>query len=304
MLKKIRAFTKKNIILRKLVGYHFASSGFFDTVFRNYRLSEHWQQRIKDVVSCPDNTDIPRCKQAGQIQNGIQFLHNGLKIYLGSYYGPEYARMLIQSRGVHEPQEEKVFAEVLKHVPPGSSMIELGAFWSFYSMWFNQKIEGARNYMIEPDSFNLGHGKRNFGLNGMKGHFTQAFVGRVADNRGKVPTLSVDEFAKQQGLDFIHILHSDIQGFEFEMLQGATKMIEGNRIAYLFISTHSNEVHLKCRRFLIERAFDIIAEADLSDTYSEDGLIVAKAPFVVSPKEITIAKKQKAGSAVEDLYGY
>jgi hypothetical protein len=116
MFKEIRAFVKKNRFLRRLVGYHLASSGLFDAVFRNYRLSEHWQQRIKDVVSCPDNNDIPRCRQAGQIQNGTQYLHNGLKIYLGSYYGPEYARMLIQSRGVHEPQEEKVFAEKKKYL--------------------------------------------------------------------------------------------------------------------------------------------------------------------------------------------
>jgi hypothetical protein len=44
-------------------------------------------------------------------------------------------------------------------------MIELGAFWSFYSMWFNKEVENAINYMVEPDSFNLGQGKRNFKLN-------------------------------------------------------------------------------------------------------------------------------------------
>ena len=39
-------------------------------------------------------------------------MHNGLKIHLGSYYGPEGATQLIINKGVHEPQEEYVFQEV------------------------------------------------------------------------------------------------------------------------------------------------------------------------------------------------
>lgn len=279
--------------MRRLVGYHLASSGFFDSVFQNYRLSDHWLRRVSEVLSCPDNEAIPRCPEAGRIRKGIQYMHNGLKIHLGSYYGPEYARLLLQSRGVHEPQEEKVFAEVLKHIPAGATMIELGAFWSFYSMWFNREVKNARNIMVEPDSFNLGQGKRNFRLNGMKGHFTQAFVGRQSESIAAGQQICIDDFVEQQALDFIHVLHSDIQGFEYDMLEGATKTIAAGKIAYIFISTHSNEIHKRCLQFLKGKEFEIIAEADLENTYSEDGLVVARAPFVEKPGKISIAQKQK-----------
>lgn len=291
MLRVLRTIAKKNIFLRKLVGYHLASSGCFDQYFKTYKLNPHWEQRINDVVSCPDNVHINRCERAGEIKKGIQYMHNGLKIYLGSYYGPEYARLLMESRGVHEPQEEKVFAAVLPYIPPNAVMLELGAFWSFYSMWFNTAVKGAKNFMIEPDAFNLGQGKRNFQLNGLQGQFIQAFIDNKSSRNGAVPTICIDDFVKQHSLDFIHILHSDIQGYEYEMLKGAANTIESNKIGYVFISTHSNGVHAQCVDFLTRRSFVILAEANLDKTFSEDGLIVAKAPFLQMPERIEIALK-------------
>jgi hypothetical protein len=128
----------------------------------NFPLSSEWERRIKDVLDSSDNNKIQRVEEAGKVKNGKQVMHNGLLINLGSYYGPEYAQMLVQSKGVHEPQEEYVFQEVLKYMPKGAKMLELGAYWSFYSMWFNQKVDDAVNIMVEPEDFNLLQGKSNF----------------------------------------------------------------------------------------------------------------------------------------------
>jgi len=293
MLTTLRNFFKKNIYLRKLVGYHAASSGLFDNVFRSYKLSPLWEKRTSDVCSSSDNKFIPRVADAGVIRKGKQTMHNGLKINLGSYYGPEYSQMLLLNKGVHEPQEERVFAAVLPGMPSGAVMIEMGAFWSFYSMWFNKEVPGAVNYMIEPDSFNLGHGKRNFRLNGLKGTFVQAFISGKSDNNGAVPTIAIDDFVRERQIPFIHMLHSDIQGFEYDMLQGAKGCFENKKIGYVFISTHSDEVHYKCRGFLNGYGFEIIAEADLKQTFSEDGLIAARAPYFKGIDPIAISKKQQ-----------
>lgn len=149
------------------------------------------------MLSSTDNDLIPKVQDAGKIKYGKQIMHNGLKINLGSYYGPEYSNMLMLSKGVHEPQEERIFGEVLNYLKGGSVMIEMGAYWSFYSMWFNQKIKDAKNYMIEPDEFNLAQGKRNFALNGLKGNFTQAFIGKKYQD-SKPPVISVDYFMKKK----------------------------------------------------------------------------------------------------------
>src|SRR5258708_32891755 len=178
MITSLRKIARQNPLMRRLVGYHLSSCGLFDFYFKRYRLAPEWEKRRDNVIASSDNDYIPRVERAGEITNGKQVMHNGLKIYLGSYYGPEYAKILLATKGVHEPQEERVFAEAIKTLPPNAVMIEMGAFWSFYSMWFKKEIKNAINYMIEPDEFNLGQGIRNFKLNGFKGSFTQAFVGK------------------------------------------------------------------------------------------------------------------------------
>ena len=292
MLKSLRNFAKKNLMLRKLVGYYLASSGLFDNFFRNYKVAPLWENRIANVLQSSDNSFIPRVKNAGVIKSGKQIMHNGLKIHLGSYYGPEYTKMLSLSKGVHEPQEERVFMEVLTTLPKGAVMIEMGAFWSFYSMWFNKAVEQAVNYMIEPDNFNIGQGKRNFRLNQMSGTFIEAYVGRQSGKLEGKPIIHIDGFVKEHSISFIHVLHSDIQGFEYEMLLGAVNTFDENKIGYIFISTHSNDVHYKCLDFLIKKTFLIIASADLDETFSEDGLIVARSKNSKGIGPVEISKRK------------
>jgi Methyltransferase FkbM domain len=158
-------------------------------------------------------------------------------------------------------------------------------------MWFKQKLNKASNYMIEPDAFNLGQGKRNFKLNNFTGDFTQAFISKQSAG-GEVPTICIDDFVAQKNISFIDMLHSDIQGFEYEMLQGAAKTFEANKIGYVFISTHNNEVHQQCLNFLQQRNFIIIASANMQETFSEDGLIAARASYYNGIEPINISKKK------------
>lgn len=217
-------------------------------------------------------------------------MHNGLQIKYGSYYGSYLSTMLRVNKGVHEPQEEKVFGEVLKYIPEGSVMIELGSYWSFYSMWFSSKVVNAKCYMIEPDIIAYCYGKSNFRLNGMKGDFTNAFISSHSsiDEKGERIT-NLDDFVKEKQISQIAILHSDIQGYEYEMLKGATQCFEKNMIHYLFISTHSSVIHQDCLNFLLKYNFQVIAAADLPQTYSVDGLIAARAPFIPQPDRIPIS---------------
>ena len=112
-----------------------------------------------DVVVCPDNAHIPRHFKAGRIKNGVQFMHNGLKINFGSYYGLEIARLLYENLGVHEPQEEYIFGQVLTHLPTNAIIVELGAYWGFYSMWLLSVLPQAKAYLVEPDAENLKSGQ-------------------------------------------------------------------------------------------------------------------------------------------------
>jgi len=114
-----------------------------------------WKQRIQDVLDAPESKLIPRHENAGEIVDGLLVMHNGIKIDPLSYYGYPMRKMFMLSGGVHEPQEELVFGKVLEKLPAGATMVELGSYWAFYSMWFHKAIEQARCIMVEPEEEGL-----------------------------------------------------------------------------------------------------------------------------------------------------
>jgi len=294
ILQFIRKLIRNNHSIRAFVAYNLASSGLFDKYLLKQPINEYWKKRIEDVQSCPDNLNIKRVSNAGKVVKGKQIMHNGLKIQLGSYYGPEVSRQLILNEGVHEPQEEYVFQEVLKKMKKNATMLELGAFWSFYSMWFNSEVQGAKNFMIEPDKFNMGFGIRNFKLNNMKGSFTNAFISSNTRNETTPMTICIDDFVNIHNINYVDILHSDIQGFELEMLKGACKLIEQDKIGYFFISTHSNKIHYDCLNFLKNKNFIILTDIDLDKTFAIDGLIVARSKNYLGIDPIKVSQKNSS----------
>ncbi|MCJ0742449.1 FkbM family methyltransferase [Pedobacter montanisoli] len=249
-----------------------------------------WDQRIADVISSDDNHYIPRVTNAGKIFDTYQIMHNGLKIIKGSYYGEGITKMLLDNKGVHEPQEEKVFQQVLKTLPQNPVMIELGSYWAFYSMWFLQQYPMGRSYLFEPDIQNLEFGIKNFELNHFNGDFTHAFIGKQFHNNIP-PILTIDQIVEEKEISFIDILHCDIQGYELEMLMGAQHTIKEQKVGYFFISTHSNKLHRDCLNFLEKQGLIIVCECDLKQTYSVDGLIVAKNQSYKGIENIEISKK-------------
>lgn len=287
----IQSFTARRVLRQILyrAGYYLFK---YKKALKSYTLDEEWSKRTEDTLNCTDNEFIPKVPNAGKIIGNYQIMHNDIKIMLGSYYGFGYTKLMEQSKGVHEPQEERAFQEVLKYIPENGTMIELGSYWAFYSIWFNQKIKNARSYMIEPDPLSLVKGKVNFEINKCRGTFFNAYIGRESTvNFDDAPTVCIDDFVKDNNIKHIDILHSDIQGFELEMLEGAIDSIKKGIIDYFFISTHSNEIHHNCKRFLEQNGYEIISSADLDQSFSVDGLIVAKRGSLEGAGKINIHLK-------------
>lgn len=250
-----------------------------------------WNQRLAEVLACRDNAHLPRHPKSGRVKGGIMTMHNGLRIHAGSYYGWGSQRILELNKGCHEPQEERAFAQVLEHLPAGACMIELGAYWSFYSLWFATQINNAQNWMVEPETGNREKGQANFALNQKLGTFVQAFVGRDHLPQASSPQISVDGLMAEHSIAHLHLLHSDIQGFEWEMLHGAKNALTAKTIDHIFISTHSNELHSDCLTLLRDCGYLIRHDIDLDATFSHDGLIVAQSPSIPLLPAITLDRK-------------
>jgi hypothetical protein len=290
MISRLKLAFKSNYWLFKIIRFIPGRLGYFGRRIKSDP-DEFWKQRIETVLAAPDNAAIDRVHNAGRITHDVQRMHNGILIHVGSYYGDGNTLLLYHNQGVHEPQEEKVFGEILEYLPSSSIMLELGSFWGFYSMTFLKRLGNGKSFLIEPDPHALLSGVNNFKLNKMKGEFFNYFVSDEVQP-GHVPTITIDRFLEHNGINYLDILHSDIQGFELRMLKGAKSYLSRGAIGYVFISTHSNELHEACKAHLLSLRYTILCDANLEETYSWDGLIVAKHVDAAGPNKLKIHKKE------------
>ena len=237
--------------------------------------SDDYLGRFREIISDPLNLLIRRTPNAGFVEGNHVYLHNGLRVPMtgsDAYYG-KFSSILVTNRGVHEPLEEFVFQELIESLPTAPLMLELGAYWGHYSMWLKTARPDAVVRLVEPELDNLRTGMQNFERNGLTGEFIQAFVGKGQ--------FEIDSYLKKQGILKIDILHSDIQGYEMEMLESCSDSLAGRRINYLFISTHSQGLHHGAIGLLEKSGYRIEISSDYDDdTTSFDGLVFASSPSV------------------------
>lgn len=229
--------------------------------------------RFREIVSDPLNLLIKRHPLAGIVNENLVHLHNGHRVPLSgpyAYYG-DFSKILVINRGVHEPLEEYVFQELLNVLPKAPTMLELGAYWGHYSMWLKKMHPKSTTYLVEPDEANLKAGMYNFNQHGYKGKFIQAVVGKGQ--------FEVDAFIKNKRLSKLHVLHADIQGYEIEMLDGCSGSLHEKSIDYIFISTHSQEIHNEVINKLnfLEYRIEVSSDVDI-ETTSFDGFVFASTP--------------------------
>lgn len=226
--------------------------------------------RFREVVSDPLNLLIERDPRAGMVEEGLVWLHNGNRVpFEGkqAYYG-RFSDLLVVNRGVHEPLEEFVFQELMRVIPEEPTMVELGAYWGHYSMWLKRVRPRSKVTLVEPEKKNLSIGKSNFRRNGYEGDFIQSFVSRER--------FTVDQFLKDRGYARLDILHSDIQGFEVEMLEGCSESFRRRLIDYAFISTHSETLHHQVVAALSDARMRVeISSNCKEETTSGDGFVFA-----------------------------
>src|ERR1700752_574475 len=254
------------------------------------------RSRVEMTVSCRDCDSIPKVANAGQIVGSdgerIQIMHNGMRVQAGGYYGSWMEEIICRLRGHHEPQEEAVFDRILRHLHPGATMIEIGGFWSYYSLWFLQRLEGAAtSIVVEPDPDNLSIGRANAKLNDRHIEFVHASVGTHSypqhqfqtETAGtiSIPQMTVHDLVERYRLAQVDVLHCDAQGIETEVLAACRELILAKKIRFALISTHSHFIsgdpltHQRCLAIVEGYGGQVLAEHDVHESFSGDGLIAA-----------------------------
>ncbi len=266
------------------------------------KIPNAFQSRVAMTISCTDADNLPRVPNAGEVidhpSGRVQVMHNGVLVEEGCYYGTITSEIIRCLLGIHEPQEEVAFATILNRLaeslplnrPP--TMIELGSFWAYYSLWFLNEFPDGTSICLEPDTHHLQVGQRNFAINNRTGTFINAaigagggsvsgFVTETNPNPVDLPSHDLDSLLLTCGLEHADILLSDIQGGEVPLLLGASERLRSGAVRFLVVSTHdlsitgSATTHQQVLDILLWSGAHIIAEHTISESFSGDGLIVA-----------------------------
>lgn len=262
-------------------------------------IPEATRRRVEQTVAVRDTDVIPKVPDAGRVvhRDGrrVQIMHNGALVEAGGYHGDWMIEVIERLGGHHEPQEELAFHTALERLAQDTEspvMVELGAFWAYYSIWAKQKIPGTRLVLVEPDEKNLTLGRRNLALNNFDATFIHAAVGSqhnaqidlTWESDGQAhPTrvVSVDGLIADNSLSRVDLLLVDVQGAELEALRGAARALAEDRLRFLVVSTHHHSIsqdplmHQRCRDLLLEAGAHIIVEHTVLESCSGDGLILA-----------------------------
>ena len=249
------------------------------------------------ATRCRDADVLPKVANAGTVSRmpdgtPVQIMHNGLKVLAGGYYGDWMQDLITRCAGHHEPQEELLFTEVLRHVPAEASMIELGGYWSFYSIWFLTRDRRRRSLVVEADPSHLEVGRTNARLNDCAPVFIHAFAGpkptpptgfqTEASGVVDLPCVSVASLLADHGIARLDLLHCDAQGVELAIVESCLELAAAGRLDWLIISTHNYHIsndpltHQRCLAVLRQAGATILAEHDVHESFSGDGLIVAR----------------------------
>lgn len=259
------------------------------------------RRRIELTVSCRDADLIPKVRDAGEVRVeegvAVQIMHEGSRIVAGCYYGPWMTEVIRRLRGHHEPQEELVVHHVIErlrgdHRRRPVTIMELGAFWSYYSIWAMRAVPQAHAVLVEPDPANFEVGRVNLALNGLPGRMINAAVGGEHGTRARlvcesdgvereVPVVTVAGVMEDEGLETIDLLVVDVQGLETDVLARVVDLLSGGAIRFVVVSTHHHSIsgdpmtHQRCLGLLEQAGAHIIAEHTVGESFSGDGLVAA-----------------------------
>jgi hypothetical protein len=88
----------------------------------------------------------------------------------------------------------------------------------------------------------------------------------------------VEQLFEEYEIDYLDVLHCDIDHSELSMLETSKKLFKNQKIKFLILSTHGLDMHNKCLDFLESCDYQILYNHDdVKNPIGFDLLIVAQA---------------------------
>jgi FkbM family methyltransferase len=238
--------------------------------------------------------------KGGQIENGKQYLWNGCVTVFP--HGNDIVHKIWElTFGAPEPDEILLFLRVARKLPDDLTMIEVGAGNGFYSIIMGKEKPNSKLILIEANPRLYAVTEKNMELNDFReralvihaaaaessgktvGVYDASYGSYIRSDGGdfQVRSIALDDLIKEKALEKVHLVHIDVQGAEELVLEGMHRILSDKRVDFVFIGTHSVELHNACENTLNGYGYKTVFSKDKTQCIGFDGIIICARPTLV-----------------------
>lgn len=204
----------------------------------------------------------------------------GFKVSVNQFHQPVPEDYQDTSEQILIDQFELIVQSLSSEDHPPYSMLELGSNQCYYSLLFKHILgkDKTISVMIEPHLDNLNVGKAEFAANDCDGIFYHASIGSewvLKGTRLDTTEVTLNELIDHNNLTKFDVIQCDIDGSELIMLESNVQFFTDCRARYIFLATHSSELHSKCRDFFANLNYSLILDHPSMDV-GHDSLLIYK----------------------------
>ena len=234
----------------------------------------------------------------------IHTFDNGVRVYEDQLLEEQRARY--RKRNVHEAEEEEIFVDLIRRLPPEGCFVDVGAAIGYYLILARRLSSDLTIHGVEPLERHRQFLQENLVLNGLTSAdfvihcegLTSSEGDSAFDDRGyssrlatdspvarkgglleklglrrkkdrflSIPTITLDTLVRRIGRS-IDLVQMDVQGLEVEVLKGSSESMRNGAVQTFLIGTHGRARGLTMHADCrgLLRANDYTIEIDLPDT--------------------------------------
>lgn len=179
-------------------------------------------------------------------------------------------------------------------------LFDIGANWGQTTSKMSSQYPDAKIYGFEPSKICFESLKANFKNDNISFHnlavgsscgqlefneyswsalnslLKRAYGNATITETYLVNVITIDEFCKNKEVSYINLLKTDTEGYELEVLKGASEMMKHNKIQFVYVEIFFNENYIgqssfgDIYNFLLEKGFELVRFYDV--LYTVDGV--------------------------------
>jgi hypothetical protein len=158
------------------------------------------------------------------------------------------------------------------------SMIELGSNQAYYTLLFRAILKSLNKYSfcvcVEPNPEHLMRGQIHLESNGFVTYFKDCIIGdykTIKEDldesnlpggsdfllKNQKPIITLQQFMFAYNLYELDVLQCDVDHSEWSVLDSSKEIFKDKKIKHIFLGTHSEKLHDRCKKFLLECGYKL-----------------------------------------------